>query len=90
VVSCCRELTFVEFKCTRSAPQNTLGRRSAEVIERICKVDPVVCPRCQDEMRIIAVLVDHDDGGAVLRHPSKTDERSSRFPPTPKTVSAAP
>ncbi len=45
-----------------------LRRRWRELIKRIYEVDPLVCPRCQAEMRIIAFIVDHDVVDKILRH----------------------
>jgi len=52
-------------------------------------VDPLVCPSCGGEMRIIAFIIDHDVVNAILRHLAKAEARSPRGPPSVTALSAA-
>jgi len=45
-----------------------LRRRWRELIKRIYEVDPLICPNCQAEMRIIAFIIDHAVVDKILRH----------------------
>jgi hypothetical protein len=35
-------------------------------IKRVLEVDPLVCPSCSGEMRIIAFIIDHEDVPKLL------------------------
>jgi len=52
-------------------------------------VDPLVCPKCQGEMQIIAFIIDHDVVDAILRHLAKAEAQSPRGPPSAAALSAA-
>ncbi len=72
------------------SPDVRAFRRSwAQLIKRVYEVDPLVCPKCQGEMRIIAFIVDHDVVDAILRHIAKVEARSPRGPPGTAALSAA-
>ena len=45
-----------------------LRKRWAELLRRIYEVDPLSCPRCGGEMRIIAFILDPPVIDAILRH----------------------
>ena len=60
----------------------------AQLIRRVYKVDPLVCPKCHSEMRIIAFIIDHDVVDAILRHLAKAGARSPRGPPSAAPLSA--
>jgi hypothetical protein len=53
------------------------------------EVDPLVCPKCGGEMRIIAFIIDHDVVDAILRHLAKAEARSPRGPPGAGVFSVA-
>jgi hypothetical protein len=65
-----------------------LRRSWAQLIKRIYEVDPLVCPSCGGEMRIIAFIIDHDVVDAILRHLAKAEARSPRGPPGAAPLSA--
>jgi len=65
-----------------------LRRSWAQLIKRIYEVDPLVCPSCGGEMRIIAFIIDHDVVDAILRHLAKAEARSSRGPPSAAALPA--
>ena len=52
-------------------------------------MDPLLCPKCGGEMRIIAFITDHDVVDAILRHLAKAEVRSPRGPPTVTVLSTA-
>jgi len=71
---------------TRSA--RALRRSWAQLIKRIYEVDPLVCPTCGSEMKVIAFITEHDVVDAILRHLAKTKTRSPRGPPGAATLPA--
>ena len=50
------------------ADERRLRRRWSRLIKRIYEVDPLVCPTCGGEMKIIAFIIDHAVVDAILRH----------------------
>jgi len=44
------------------------SRSWARMIRRVYGVDPLLCPRCQGQMRIIAFILDPDEIAHILRH----------------------
>ena len=73
----------------RSPDARALRRSWAQLIKRVHEVDPLVCPKCQGEMRIIAFIIDHDVVDAILRHLAKAEAQSPRGPPSAATLCAA-
>ena len=67
-----------------------LRRSWAQLIKRIYEVDPLVCPICGSEMKVIAFITEHDVIDAILRHLAKTKTRSPRGPPGAATLPATP
>jgi len=61
----------------------------AEMIKRVCEVNPLICARCGGEMRIIAFIIDHDVVDAILGHLAKAEAQSPRGPPSTAALSAA-
>ena len=43
--------------------REALRRRWAQLIRRVYEIDPLVCPRCQGVMRVVAFITD----GRVIR-----------------------
>jgi len=64
-----------------------LRRSWAQLIKRIYEVDPLVCPSCGSEMKVIAIITEHDVVDAILRHLAKAGARSPRGPPGARTLS---
>ncbi len=58
-----------------------LRRRRRERIKRIYEVDPLVCPRCQAEMRVIAFILDPAVIDTILRHLARKEAERDRGPP---------
>jgi len=57
-------------------------RRSwAQLIKRIYEVDPLVCPSCGSEMKVIAFITEHDLVDAILRHLDRREGQETRAPP---------
>jgi hypothetical protein len=71
---------------TRDA--RALRRSWARLIKRIYEVDPLLCPSCGSEMKVIAFITEHDVVDAILRHLAKTEARSPRGPPGAATLPA--
>ena len=65
-----------------SPDARALRRSWAQLIKRVYEVDPLLCPKCGGEMRIIAFIIDHDVVDAILRHLAKAEARSPRGPPS--------
>ena len=64
-----------------SPDARALRRSWAQLIKRVYEVDPLLCPKCGGEMRIIAFIIDHDVVDAILRHLAKAEAKSPRGPP---------
>jgi len=65
----------------RSPDVRALRRRWAEMIKRVYEVDPLVCPRCHGEMRIVAFITDPRVVDKILRHLSAGEGHRERGPP---------
>ena len=65
---------------TRDA--RALRRSWAQLIKRIYEVDPLVCPSCGSEMKVISFITEHDVVDKILRHLKRRDEEGrGRGPP---------
>jgi hypothetical protein len=62
-----------------------LRRRWAELIRRVYEVDPLVCPRCGGEMRVIGFITQPALIDRILDHLKKRGKlsRPTRPPPLP-------
>jgi len=66
----------------RSPDAQTLRRSWAEMIKRVYEVDPLVCPMCGGEMRVIAFIIDLQVVDQILRHLKRREEQGrGRGPP---------
>ena len=63
-----------------SPERAALRRRWANLIRRVYEVDPLVCPRCGSEMRVVGFITEHSVIKRILDHIRKRD-RASRGPP---------
>ena len=52
-----------------------LRRSWAQLIKRIYEVDPLVCPLCGSEMKVVGFIIDHAVVGKILRHLRRTEGR---------------
>ncbi len=64
---------------TRDA--RALRRSWAQLIKRIYEVDPLVCPSCGAEMKVIAFITEHGVVDAILRHLARRETQEARAPP---------
>jgi len=55
-------------------------RRWAELLQRIFEVDPLRCPRCGGQMKILAFVLDHDVVHAILKHMRRAGRDPSALP----------
>jgi len=64
-------------------PDARAMRRSwAQLIKRIYEVDPLVCPLCGSEMKLIAFITEHEVVDKILRHlKQRRAEGTERGPP---------
>jgi hypothetical protein len=60
---------------------DALRRSCAQLIKRLYEVDPLVCPSCGSEMKVIAFITEHDVVDAILRHLERKEAREARAPP---------
>ena len=67
-----------------------LRRSWAKLIKRIYEVDPLVCPSCGSEMKVIAFIIEHAVVDAILRHlKQRRAEETERGPPGRSGFAAA-
>jgi hypothetical protein len=64
-----------------------LRRRWANLIRRVYEVDPLVCPRCGAEVRVIGFITETKVIKRMLDHIRKRD-KVSRSPPPPQSAVA--
>jgi hypothetical protein len=71
-------------------PDARARRRSwAQLIKRIYEVDPLVCPSCGSEMKLIAFITEHEVVDKILRHLKRRDEEGrGRGPPRRSELAA--
>jgi len=66
-----------------------LRRSWAQLIKRIFEIDPLVCPSCGSEMKVIAFIIDHAVVDQILRHLKRCAEKGrQRGPPGRSELSA--
>ena len=65
----------------RSRDARALRRPWAEMIKRVYEVDPLVCPRCHGEMRIVAFIIDPTVVDRIIRHLRTKGSHRERAPP---------
>jgi hypothetical protein len=74
---------------SRDPDARTLRRRWASLIKRVYEVDPLVCPACGGEMRIIAFIVDPKVVDWILEHLARAEgQPPQRGPPGPQDLAA--
>jgi hypothetical protein len=66
-----------------------LRRSWAQLIKRICEVDPLVCPSCGSEMKVIAFIIDHAVVDRILRHLERVEAGRKRGPPQNAAIPSA-
>ena len=66
----------------RTPNARVLRRSWAQLIKRIYEVDPLVCPSCGGEMKVVAFITEHEVVDKILRHLKRLNERArERGPP---------
>jgi hypothetical protein len=58
----------VRAKKDQGPDARALRRSWAQLIKRIYEIDPLVCPSCGSEMKVIAFIIDHAVVDRILRH----------------------
>jgi hypothetical protein len=53
----------------------------ARLIKKVYGVDPLICPKCNSEMKIIAVILDPEETEKILRHLINTGKSPPGFDP---------
>lgn len=56
-------------------------RAWARLLAKVYEVDPLVCPKCGAEMKVIAIIEDPDELGRILRHLVKMGRSPPGFDP---------
>ncbi len=65
-----------------------LRRSWAQLIRRIYEVDPLVCPSCGSELKVIAFIIDHAVVDKILRQLKRTEGERERGPPKRSELAA--
>jgi hypothetical protein len=65
------------------AERRARRRRWAQLVRRVYEVDPLVCPKCGGEMRIISVILDPAVITSILEHLRRKKDTATRAPPIP-------
>jgi hypothetical protein len=53
---------------TRTLPESASRSAWARLIAQVYEVNPLVCPRCASEMRVLAVITDTAEVKKILHH----------------------
>jgi hypothetical protein len=66
------------------SPEPAARRRSwAELIRRVYEVDPLICPKCGGEMRVVAFITEAPVIERILDHLARRHRASRAPPPAP-------
>ena len=57
---------------TENASSKQSRRSWARLINKIYEVDPLICPKCNSEMKIIAVITESEEVNKIIDHLKKT------------------
>ena len=71
-----------------TANRAALRRRWADLIRRVYEVDPLVCPRCGGEMRVVGFITETPLIKRILDHLRKRQKVSRPPPPVPEPVAS--
>jgi hypothetical protein len=63
-------------------PQRACRSAWARLIAKVFEVDPLICPRCGFEMKLVALISDPAEVGKILRHLIKTGRAGCNSFPT--------
>jgi len=50
------------------APKTPISKNWATWIKKICNIDPLTCPKCQHQMKIVAFIHDHKEISAIMKN----------------------
>jgi len=68
-----QEVLSIEYEEKQDLPepvQNKCSRKAwARLIAKVYKLDPLVCPVCKSEMKVVAVIIDPTGVKKILLHP---------------------
>ena len=68
-------------------PRRIPSAKWRELIKKVWEADPLLCPKCQNEMRIVALIDERDVIERILRHLGLWEQgvrvESARDPPEP-------
>jgi len=65
----------------RTPNARALRQSWAQLIKRIYEVDPLMCPKCGSEMKVVAFIIDHVVVDKILRHLERVEAGLARGPP---------
>jgi superfamily I DNA and/or RNA helicase len=63
--------------------KNLIVKRWTLLINKMCEVDPLTCPRCSHQMRIISIIDSPEIVEKILRHLELWQPQAHGPPPTP-------
>lgn len=58
--------TSDDIKILESVGSKKSKQTWAKLIRKVYEIDPLICPKCQSEMKVIAVITDYDDIQKIL------------------------
>ncbi len=67
-----------------------LRRRSAELIRRVYEVDPLVCPRCGSDLRVVGFITEAAVIDRILDHLRRRDKIPRPPPPCAQPLASPP
>jgi hypothetical protein len=70
--------------------REALRRRWAQLIRRVYEIDPLVCPRCQGVMRVVAFITDGRVIRRILDHLGASARRATQDRAPPPAAAAVP
>jgi hypothetical protein len=73
----------------QSADRAALRRRWAEMIRRVYEVDPLVCPRCGGEMRVVGFITQPAVIKRILDHLRKREKVARPPPHAPQSTASS-
>ena len=80
----------VRAKKDQGLDARALRRSWAKLIKRIYEADPLVCPSCGGEMKVVAFIIEHEVVDKILRHLTRREEEGrGRGPPGQSEFAAA-
>ena len=75
-------MTIQVIDVTEHLPRRIPSAKWRELIKKVWEADPLLCPRCSREMRIVALINDGDVIERILRHLGLWQQGVRVIPPT--------